>query len=146
MPALLQLFGLPSLPRISKKGGRSLTKLTDAIDVDKEKPSKCTLILVEGDSAKAFAISGLSVASDRSQYGVFPLKGKVCNVSGMNANKIGSNEELSQLAKVLKLSLENPAANTSLEDLRYSKLMIMADQVWPTPTWWLLLPRCCAQL
>ena len=38
-------------------------------------------ILTEGDSAKALAISGLSVIG-RDKYGVFPLKGKVLNVKG----------------------------------------------------------------
>jgi len=37
---------------------------------------KCTLILTEGDSAKALAVSGLSVVG-RDYFGVFPLRGKV---------------------------------------------------------------------
>jgi hypothetical protein len=37
------------------------------------KSANCTLILTEGDSAKALAISGLGVVG-RDYYGVFPLK------------------------------------------------------------------------
>ncbi len=37
------------------------------------------MILTEGDSAKALAVSGLSVLG-RDKYGVFPLKGKLLNV------------------------------------------------------------------
>jgi DNA topoisomerase II len=43
------------------------------------KSLECTLILTEGDSAKALAVSGLSVLG-RDKYGVFPLKGKLLNV------------------------------------------------------------------
>ena len=39
----------------------------------------CTLILTEGDSAKALAVAGLSILG-RDTYGVFPLKGKLLNV------------------------------------------------------------------
>jgi len=38
-----------------------------------EQSRDCTLILTEGDSAKALAISGLGVVG-RDYYGVFPLK------------------------------------------------------------------------
>ena len=48
--------------------------------------SKCTLILTEGDSAKATGISGLSVVG-RDYYGVFPLKGKVLNVRDVTEKK-----------------------------------------------------------
>ena len=43
----------------------------------------CTLILTEGDSAKAFAVSGISVVG-RDTYGVFPLRGKVLNVTSQS--------------------------------------------------------------
>jgi DNA topoisomerase-2 len=37
--------------------------------------------LVEGDSAKAMAVSGVgSIPNGRDFYGIFPLKGKVMNV------------------------------------------------------------------
>ena len=41
------------------------------------KSDKCTLILCEGDSAKAGIVSGLT-KEDRNIIGVFPLKGKLC--------------------------------------------------------------------
>ena len=42
------------------------------------KSDQCTLILCEGDSAKAGIVSGLS-KDDRNNIGVFPLKGKLLN-------------------------------------------------------------------
>jgi len=45
----------------------------------KGKSQDCTLILTEGDSAKALAVAGMSVVG-RDYYGVFPLRGKPLNV------------------------------------------------------------------
>ncbi len=63
------------------KRGRlaGIPKLDDANEAGGRNSDKCTLILTEGDSAKALAISGLSVVG-RDHYGVFPLRGKLLNV------------------------------------------------------------------
>ena len=50
-----------------------IPKLDDANNAGTKRGRHCTLILTEGDSAKALAISGLSVVG-RDDYGVFPLK------------------------------------------------------------------------
>ena len=50
-----------------------MAKLDDAPNAGGKRSHQCTLILTEGDSAKAMAISGLSVVG-RESYGVFPLK------------------------------------------------------------------------
>lgn len=50
-----------------------MTKLQDANDAGTRNSESCTLILTEGDSAKALVIDGLSVAG-RDHYGVFPLR------------------------------------------------------------------------
>lgn len=50
-----------------------ITKLDDANDAGGRNSHQCTLILTEGDSAKALAVSGLSVVG-RNHYGVFPLR------------------------------------------------------------------------
>ena len=53
-----------------------IPKLDDANMAGTRDGEKCTLILTEGDSAKALAVSGLSVVG-RDYFGVFPLRGKV---------------------------------------------------------------------
>jgi hypothetical protein len=58
--------------------------------------SECTLIITEGDSAKALAVAGLEVVG-RERYGVFPLRGKPLNVREASAKKVGDNEELTGL-------------------------------------------------
>ena len=50
-----------------------MTKLQDANDAGTRLSETCTLILTEGDSAKALVIDGLSVAG-RDSFGVFPLR------------------------------------------------------------------------
>jgi DNA topoisomerase-2 len=54
-------------------------KLEDALKAGTNQSHLCTLILTEGDSAKATAMAGVSVI-ERVYYGVFPLKGKLLNV------------------------------------------------------------------
>jgi DNA topoisomerase-2 len=53
----------------------------------------CTLILTEGDSAKALAVAGLEVVG-RDHYGVFPLRGKFMNVRSVTVKQLTNNAEL----------------------------------------------------
>ena len=53
---------------------RGIPKLVDANWAGTPKSDLCTLILCEGDSAKAGVVSGLT-KEDRNIYGVYPLKG-----------------------------------------------------------------------
>ena len=57
-----------------------LPKLIDATRAGKG-TDYCTLIVTEGDSAKALAISSLTPQM-KEVYGVYPLRGKVLNISG----------------------------------------------------------------
>ena len=63
-----------------------IPKLDDANMAGTKESEKCTLILTEGDSAKALALSGLSIIG-RNYYGVFPLKGKMLNVQDIKNMK-----------------------------------------------------------
>lgn len=56
-----------------------IPKLEDANDAGSKSSLSCTLILTEGDSAKALVMSGLGIIG-RDKYGVFPLRGKLLNV------------------------------------------------------------------
>ena len=105
-----------------------MPKLDDANWAGGPKSEQCTLILTEGDSAKALAISGLSVIG-RDKYGVFPLKGKVLNVKGDDKNllkKIGENTEIANIKKIL--GLVSDKKYTSVKDLRYGSVMLLTDQ------------------
>ena len=102
-----------------------ITKLDDANYAGTSKSSKCTLILTEGDSAKALAISGLGVVG-RDYYGVFPLRGKLLNVREATHKQMMNNEEIQNITKILGLTFGKTYDDSS--SLRYGHLMIMTDQ------------------
>lgn len=103
-------------------------KLEDANEAGGSKSHQCTLILTEGDSAKALAMAGLSVVG-RDYYGVFPLRGKLLNVREASPKQITENAEINNLKKILGLKQgEKYDKESSVKSLRYGHLMIMADQ------------------
>jgi DNA topoisomerase-2 len=103
---------------------RGIPNLDDANWAGTAKSSMCTLILTEGLSAKTMAISGLAVIG-RDKYGVFPLRGKLLNVKDAPPKKILENEEISNLKKIL--GLEAGKIYNSTKELRYGKILILAD-------------------
>lgn len=102
-----------------------IPKLDDAVYAGTAKSHECSLILTEGDSAKAMALSGLS-QEQRKYYGVYPLRGKVLNVKDTGAKKVEQTEEIANLKKIL--GLESGKEYTDIKALRYGKILIMTDQ------------------
>lgn len=115
----------------SKTDGRKqsritgIPKLDDAVHAGTSKSHECTLILTEGDSAKAMALSGLS-QEQRKFFGVFPLKGKLLNVKDTSAKKVETTEEIANLKKII--GLESGKKYTDVKSLRYGRILIMTDQ------------------
>lgn len=108
---------------------RGIPKLVDANHAGTLKSRDCTLILCEGDSAKAGIMSGLS-KEDRNVIGLFPLKGKVMNTSGELPSRINNNAEIAAIKKIMGLKsdikyLTRDDVNTNL---RYGKILFMTDQ------------------
>ena len=101
-----------------------IPKLDDANWAGTHKSHDCTLIITEGDSAKALAIAGLSVVG-RNAFGVFPLRGKPRNVRDATVKQVTENEEFSNLKKIL--GLQHGKVYNSVRELRYGRLMIMTD-------------------
>lgn len=114
-----------------------MTKLCDANNAGSRYGKDCTLILTEGDSAKALAVAGLSVVG-RDNFGVFPLRGKLLNVREANHDQIMKNEEIQNIKKIM--GLQHNKEYTSRDSLRYGRIMIMADQV--RATGWILEEYC----
>ena len=109
---------------------RGIAKLDDANFAGTRRANLCTLILTEGDSAKALAISGTSVVG-RDRYGVYPLRGKFLNPrdSGVKSEKIASNKCIQDLVKILGLRRHVDYREEKVrKTLRYGHCMIMADQ------------------
>eukprot|EP00943_MAST-04B_sp_MAST-4B-sp1_P009208 g9208.t1 len=107
----------------------NIPKLEDANDAGSAKSLECSLILTEGDSAKALAVAGLSVVG-RDKYGVFPLKGKMLNVRDAPAKQIVNNAEIKNIISILNLDMRKKYKGDSLvnQGLRYGRIIIMADQ------------------
>ncbi len=108
---------------------RGIPKLVDANYAGSpDKSAQCTIILCEGDSAKAGIISGLS-KEDRNFIGVYPMKGKLFNVHGETTKRIAENREISEIKQIL--GLESGKTYTPADvatRLRYGKVLFMTDQ------------------
>ena len=107
----------------SAKSYISIKKLDDANCAGTKRSQECSLILTEGDSAKALAVAGMSVVG-RDTYGAFPLKGKLLNVRDCPHKKLMANKEIQNVMKILGLK---PGDKTT-DNLRYGRVIIMADQ------------------
>ena len=101
-----------------------IPKLDDANRAGTKDSSKCTIIFTEGDSAKATAISGLSVVG-RDTYGVFPLRGKLLNTRTATYSQLSKNEEINHIKQIL--GLQNGKKYKNVSELRYGKILIMTD-------------------
>ena len=109
---------------------QGIPKLEDALWAGGPRAHETTLIITEGDSAKALAVSGLSVLG-REKFGVYPLRGKMLNVRDAAHSRILQNEEVNQLQTILGLSHDEDYASGDPweKGLRYGKVMLMTDQV-----------------
>lgn len=123
-----------SLKKASRGGSdskiRSIPKLEDANYAGSSRRAhECTLIVTEGDSAKALAVAGLAVVG-RDFYGVFPLRGKLLNVRDVSVKAALDNAEVASLVAILGLDFKKSYAGQSSAErgLRYGRVMIMADQ------------------
>ena len=110
------------------KSIRGIPKLIDANYAGTAKSNQCTLILCEGDSAKAGVVSGLS-NQDRNIYGVYPMRGKLLNVRDETIKKIGDNKEITEIKQILGLESGKEYSEEQMKnELRYSKVLFMTDQ------------------
>ena len=131
VPKILEAQSAKDAKDNSKTDGKKqsritgIPKLDDAISAGTKDSAKCTLILTEGDSAKAMALSGLS-QEQRKFFGVYPLKGKVLNVKDTSDAKVEQTKEIAELKKIIGLT--SGKKYTDVKDLRYGSIMIMTDQ------------------
>jgi DNA topoisomerase-2 len=131
---LKQVLMLSNQKILSKLDGskkskiKNLPKLEDANFAGTKKSIECVLILTEGDSAKATAISGISaISAGRNYYGVYPLRGKLLNVREASSGQINSNQEITDIKKILGLKSGVSYNKSNINELRYGSVMIMTD-------------------
>lgn len=110
------------------KSIRGIPKLIDANFAGTAKSGQCTLILCEGDSAKAGIVSGLS-KEDRNIIGVYPMKGKIFNTRGETLKRISENKEIIEIKQILGLEAgKKYTRETASSTLRYNSVLFMTDQ------------------
>jgi len=106
---------------VSRKGGSKRTmlpgKLSDCVSGGK---GDSEIFIVEGDSAGGSAKQG----RNRNYQAILPLRGKVLNTESATLKKILENKEIQDLVAALGCGI---GANLNLADLRYERVILLAD-------------------
>ena len=111
---------------VKKQRILNIPKLIDAHYAGTKKGDQCTLILTEGDSAKAMAVAGISVIPNgHDLYGVYPLRGKLLNVNDKEDLVIAKNKEICDIKNILALKEDKEYKDVG--ELRYGRIMLMTD-------------------
>jgi DNA topoisomerase II len=107
---------------------KGIPKLEDANKAGTKESAQCSLILTEGDSAKAFAMAGMGIVS-KDYYGVFPLKGKLLNVREASTKVLSANDEINFLKQIIGLKQNvDYSIEENFSQLRYGRVIILTDQ------------------
>jgi topoisomerase-4 subunit B len=95
-------------------------KLTDCESTD---ITKNELFLVEGDSAGGSAKMG----RDKMYQALLPLRGKVLNTWEVERENLFDNNEIHDISTAIGIDPHTLESEVDLEQLRYGKIIIMAD-------------------
>lgn len=129
---VIQIANAKNLKSLKSTDGKKKSKINiknvdDANWAGTKKSDQCTLIIVEGLSAKTFAVSGIGKVG-RDKYGIYPIKGKLLNVKQATSKQLLSNDEITGLKQVLGLKNgEKQTLSSIKKGLRYGKIVCLCD-------------------
>ncbi len=110
---------------VEKRRGSGVAVLPGKLtDCESQDMTRNEVFLVEGDSAGGSAKQG----RDRQYQAILPLKGKVLNTFEVSPQELYANTEVHDIAVALGIDPHDPGApDAVLDNLRYGKVIIMAD-------------------
>jgi DNA topoisomerase-2 len=124
-----------ALKKIERKrrGFIKIDELTPANLEGGKRGRECTLMIVEGLSAKTYADFGIEVGvfgkKGKDFFGIFKLNGKILNVRCKTASTISSNSVIKSIIQALNLNVDlDYTVNENYNTLRYGRVMILTDQ------------------
>lgn len=129
---LKNLFGMKEKKDARLKPQRVET-VEDATQANSSNPAerlKCGLIITEGETGKTLALAGCKYLPGGKDYtGVFPIRGKLMNISRHSEDKVSKNKELASILQILgaKIGIDYFNDRSKLNTLRYGKIIFMAD-------------------
>jgi DNA gyrase/topoisomerase IV subunit B len=107
----------------------NIDKLDDANWAGKKNAAECSLVITEGDSAKALVTTAIKQKQLHDTFGVYPIRGKFKNAEKFTYKELQSNEEVNNIIKIIGLRMGvDYSIEENFKELRYGKgIMIMSD-------------------
>lgn len=111
-----------------KKKHVKVLNLQDANFSGTKQSGECSLYVIEGLSASSYAEIIRDNTKGKDYIGVYPLRGKLLNVTNAKSTKIADNKVIGKLKEVLGLREGlDYTDNQNYQTLRYGHLFILAD-------------------
>ena len=130
-----RLKEITSLKKLERPKNNKFIKVDGFDPANNEGTSQskdCTLILVEGLSAKTFAVQGIQSGAfgkeGRDWFGIYPLRGKLLNVRNAKTTSIIKNRVIHDIITILGISTSKDyTKEDDFKTIRYGRVMMLCD-------------------